>query len=204
MPTLLLIRHGDNDYLRKDKLPGQIPGIHLNAHGREQAMEMAQSLSQLPITAIYSSPLERAIETAEPLAQSLGLGIQLKSDLADPDVGAWEGRSWKSLVHTKLWKVIQEKPSQFQFPGGETFIQVQERVTRTLDAIANAHNGEFIAVFFHADPIKLSVSHYLGIALDNFQRLTISASSVTILRLDSPAVKLLALNLIPPFSLPKM
>jgi probable phosphomutase (TIGR03848 family) len=201
MPTLLLIRHGENDYLARNKMPGHIPGIHLNKHGQEQAAELARTLSRLPIKAIYSSPLERAVETAEPLAQSLVLGIQLWPDLTDMDVGQWEGRSWKALVRTRLWKVIQETPSKFQFPGGETFAQAQKRVVRALDAIASTHGDELITVIFHADPIKLAVAHYLGLQLDNFQRLTAQTGSVTILKMNGSAVKLLALNLIPPFIL---
>jgi probable phosphoglycerate mutase len=203
MATLLLIRHGENDYLAKNRLPGHIPGIHLNRRGHEQAADLGRTLSQLPIKAIYSSPLERAVETAEPLAQSLGLGIQLHPDLTDTDVGDWAGRSWKTLVRTRLWKMVQENPSKFQFPGGETFVQAQERVVRTLDAIAKAHGVELIAVVFHADPIKLAVAHYIGMPLDTFQRLTAHTGSVTILKMDGPAVKLLALNLNPPFSFPK-
>jgi probable phosphoglycerate mutase len=203
MPTLLLIRHGENDYLAKNRMPGRIPGIHLNGRGQEQAAELARTLSILPIKAIYSSPLERAVETAEPLAQTLGLGIQLCPDLTDTDVGEWEGRSWKVLSHTRLWKVVQQTPSQFQFPGGETFVQAQERVVRSLDAVTSAHADELIAVIFHADPIKLAIAHYLGLLLDNFQRLTAHTGSVTILKIDGSSAKLLALNLIPPFSFPK-
>ena len=202
MPTLLLIRHGENDYLKKSKIPGRLPGIHLNMRGRQQAAELAWTLSSLPIKALYSSPLERAVETAEPLSQSLGLEIQLRPDLTDTDVGAWEGRSWKVLGRTRLWKVIQETPSQFQFPGGETFVQTQVRIVRTLDAIARAHTDELIAVVFHADPIKMAVAHYLGLPLDNFQQLTAHTGSVTILKMDGSFVKLLALNLMPPFSFP--
>jgi len=203
MPTLLLIRHGENDYLKNNRMPGHIPGIHLNSRGHEQAAELARTLSRLPIKAIYSSPLERAVETAEPLAQSLELGIHLLPGLTDTDVGEWEGRSWKVLSRTRLWKVIQKTPSQFKFPGGETFVQAQERVVRALDAIASTHPDELIAVVFHADPIKLAVAHYLGLSLDNFQRLTAHTGSVTILKMDGSAVKLLALNLIPPFAFPK-
>jgi probable phosphoglycerate mutase len=201
MSTLLLIRHGENNFLANNRLPGRIPGIHLNRRGHEQAVELAQTLNRLPIKAIYSSPLERAVETAEPLAQSLGLGIQLCPDLTDTDVGEWAGRSWKALGRTKLWKVIQQTPSQFQFPSGETFVQVQERVVRALDVIASAHADELIAVVFHADPIKLAAAHYLGIPLDNFQRLSANTGSVTILKIDGSSAKLLALNLIPPLIL---
>ena len=90
MPTLLLIRHGENDYLKNSRMPGRLPGIHLNARGLEQAAELSRTLSVLPIIALYSSPLERAIETAEPLAQMLGLEIQILPDLTDTDVGEWE------------------------------------------------------------------------------------------------------------------
>ncbi len=203
MPTLLLIRHGENDYLAKNRLPGRIPGIHLNERGREQAAELEHSLSRLPIKAIYSSPLERAQETAEPLARSLVLEIRPVPELTDTDVGNWEGRSWKGLARTRNWKVIQETPDQFQFPGGESFVQTQERVVRSLEAIASRHAGEMVAVVFHADPIKLAVAHYLGLPLNGFQRLSAHTGSVTVLEMEGAAVKLVALNLLPPFSFPK-
>jgi probable phosphomutase (TIGR03848 family) len=203
MPTLLLIRHGDNEYLEKNKLPGHIPGIHLNKHGSEQAELLAQSLGKLPIKAIYCSPLERAVETAQPLATKMGMDIQIKPGLTDGDVGEWAGRSWKVLRRNKLWKVIQQNPSQFQFPAGESFVQIQERVVSTLEAIVGDHNKEMVAVVFHADPIKLAVAHYLGLALDNFQRLTINAGSITILTANGTSSQLVAMNLMPPLPEPK-
>jgi probable phosphoglycerate mutase len=204
MTVLLLIRHGENDYLAKNKMPGYLPGIHLNEHGREQAAALAETLKRLPIKAVYSSTLERAVETAEPLAQALGLEIQIRPALTDTDVGEWTGRSWKALGRTKHWETIQRTPSRFQFPGGETFVQTQDRVVAALDTIVAAHGRrDLVAVIFHADPLKLAVAHYLSLPLDNFQRLTAHTGSVTILKVDGRAVKLLALNLIPPFSFPK-
>lgn len=203
MTTLLLIRHGENDYLKKNILPGRIPGVHLNDEGRQQAEVLAAALKDLPIAAIYSSPLERAVETASPLAQAKGLEIQVEPGLSDTDVGVWEGRSWKALERSKAWKVIQQTPSQFRFPGGESFAENQERAVAVLERIAAAHRKDkMIAVVFHADPIKLAVAHCIGLPLDNFQRLTARTGSVTILKIDGPKIKLLALNLIPPFSFP--
>jgi broad specificity phosphatase PhoE len=201
MPTLLLIRHGENDYLAHNKLPGQLPEIHLNKRGLEQAAKLDETLNKLPIKAIYASPLERAIETAGPLARSLELKIQVRPELTDIDVGTWTGRSWKVLGRTKLWKVIQKSPSQFQFPDGETFVEVQQRVVSALEDIKRSHKDKLIAVIFHADPIKLAVTHYLGMPFDHFQRLSSSTGSVTILNLDGQTVKLLGLNLIPPFTI---
>ena len=204
MTTLLLIRHGDNDYLKKNRMPGRIPGIPLNEGGRAQATELAKTLGDQPITAIYSSPLQRAVETSEPLARILGLDIQIFPELTDSDVGEWEGRSWKMLGRTRQWKVIQEFPSKFQFPGGEAFVNIQDRVVRALQKIIKDNGADkLVAVVFHADPIKLGVAHYLGLPLDNFQRLSVHPGSVTILKVDGSSVKLLGLNLIPPFSFPK-
>jgi broad specificity phosphatase PhoE len=202
VPTLLLIRHGENDYFAHNKLPGHNPNIHLNKRGLEQAEELERTLNKLPIKVVYASPLERAVETASPLARSLGMEVQLKPGLADIDVGAWTGRSWRVLSRTKQGKLIQETPSRFQFPDGESFVQVQERVVTVLDSMAVAHKDELVAVVFHADPIKLAVAHYLGLPLDQFQRFVIFPGSVTVLRLDGSNVRLLALNLIPPFTIP--
>jgi probable phosphomutase (TIGR03848 family) len=204
MLTLLLIRHGENDYFARSRLPGHAPGISLNLRGREQAAALARNLSSLQVRAVYSSPLERCIETAQPLADSLGLQIKILPDLIDTNVGDWTGRSWKALRRTKLWKDLRENPAQFQFPGGETFVNLQRRVIHALEIICTEHLDGLIAVVFHSDPIKLVVAHYLGLPLDSFQRLTVDPGSVTILRLEKPAAKLLALNLIPPFTVPAL
>jgi probable phosphomutase (TIGR03848 family) len=203
MTTLLLIRHGQNDYLVHNKLPGHLPGIHLDSRGRKQADEIDQTLNQLPIKAIFASPLERAVETAEPLAHSLHLKLHLRTDLMDLDVGSWTGRSWKMLNRTKMGKVIQQTPSQFQFPGGESFLQVQKRVITALNAIIRKHEKDLVVVVFHADPIKLAIAHYLGMHLDSFQRLVISPASVSVLQISTSSARVLALNLIPPFNIPK-
>lgn len=205
MPTLFLIRHGENDYLKKNILPGRIPGVHLNDEGRKQAGALAAALKDLPIAAIYSSPLERAVETASPLAQAKGLEIQVEPGLSDTDVGEWEGRSWKALERSKAWKVIQQTPSQFRFPGGESFAENQERAVAALDRIVASHREkEMIAVFFHSDPIKLALAHYIGLPLDRFQSLKVDTGSVSVLMLGRSNARLAALNLKPPFEFPKL
>ncbi len=202
MPTLLLIRHGDNDFVKKNKLPGQQPGIHLNERGRKQAEALAGSLKELPIEAIYSSSLERAMETAEPLAAALKLEIQPRPTLMDLNVGAWTSRSLKLLNRMKAWTIVQRAPSRFHFPEGESFLQAQERIVTELDAIAKAHPKGLVAVVFHSDPIKIAIAYYIGLPFDYFQRLVIGTGSVSILGLHELGAALLALNLTPPFSLP--
>ena len=204
MPILLLIRHGENDFLKQGRLPGHLPGIHLNKAGHKQAAALAESLKGLPIRAIYSSPLERAVETAEPLSRALGLPVQLRPGLLDTDVGKWEGKQLKKLRKLALWKQVQGQPSQVRFPGGESFQELQARLVGELDAIRRSHKPkDMLVVVFHADPIKLVLAHFLGLPLDNFQKLGVSAGSLSILVAGKSGGMLAALNLKPPFVLGK-
>ncbi len=203
MPLLLLIRHGENDYVKTTKMAGRLPGVHLNERGLEQAQALAGTLGRIPLKAVYASPLERALETAAPLAESRSLEIQQTPGLMDTDIGKWQGRSWKALAKLKAWKIVQGAPSRFTFPEGESFVQCQARVVAALDRIAAAHRPKHIvAVVFHADPIKLAVAHYLGLPLDNFQRLAVDTGSVTALYLTETGARLLWLNRRPPFDFP--
>ena len=204
MLTFLLIRHGENDFLKQDRLPGRLPDIPLNQRGREQTAALAETLKILPIKAIYSSPLERAVETAGPLAQALGLPIQLRPALLDIDAGEWQGMQLKELRKLPLWKQVREQPSRVRFPGGESFLESQERLVKEIDAIRRIHKQrDMLAVVFHADPIKLVLAHYLGLSLDNFQKLGVAAGSVSVLVIGRSGGQLAALNLTPPFALGK-
>ena len=201
MPLLLLLRHGENDFVKSSKMAGRIPGIHLNEKGRKQAEVLGEALKDFPITAIYSSPLERAMETAEPIARARKLQIFQEPDLMDTNIGKWEGRSWKVLRLTKAWKIVQNAPSRFRFPEGESFAEAQLRYSNTLERIVKKHNKpkDIVAVVFHADPIKLAVSHFLGLPLDHFQRLSCNTGSLTMLQVSEAGANLVTLNQRPPF-----
>ena len=180
MPLLLLIRHGENDYVKTSKMAGRLPGVHLNERGLQQADALKDALANVPLKAVYASPLERAVETAEPIAKAHNLEVQLHPDLMDTDIGSWQGRSWKVLRRTKKWKLVQGAPSRFTFPDGESFMQAQTRLASCLDEVAASHKPkDIVAVVFHADPIKLVIAHYLGMPLDNFQRLGCDTGSMT-------------------------
>lgn len=201
MSLLLLIRHGENDFVKTGKLPGQLDGIHLNERGQKQAQALGEALKHVPIKAIYSSPLERAMETAEPIARPRGLAIIPEPDLRDANVGRWQGKSIKSLRLTNAWKIVQHSPSRFQFPEGESFPGVQTRIINALESIARKHNKpkDIVAVVFHADPIKLAVAHFLGLPLDHFQRLSCDTGSLTALYVGEMGANLIKLNQRPPF-----
>jgi probable phosphoglycerate mutase len=201
MPLLLLIRHGENDFVKTGKLAGHTAGVHLNERGQKQAQVLGEALMQVPIKAIYSSPLERAMETAEPIATSHKLEVLQEPRLMDADVGKWTGKSLKILRNTNAWKVVQQSPSRFQFPDGESFMDLQTRIVNALEELIKKHNKpkDIIAVVFHADPIKLAISHFLGLPLDHFQRLSCDTGSVSALYVGEMGANLIKLNQRPPF-----
>jgi probable phosphoglycerate mutase len=199
MPLLLLIRHGENDYTKTNKLAGRLPKVHLNEQGQIQAKALGEALKGVPIKAVYSSPLERAMETAKPIAKSVGVKLKKEKGLLETDVGDWQGRSLKRLYLYKHWKVVQHAPSRAHFPNGESFYECQTRIVGTLDSILSQHKKkEIIACVFHADPIKLAVAHYLGLPLDQFQRLGCDTGSVSVLALGEMGAHLMKLNQRPP------
>jgi probable phosphoglycerate mutase len=194
MPIILLIRHGENNFVGK-RLAGRLTGVHLNENGKKQAEAVAHALCEAPLKAIYSSPLERAVQTAEPLAAMLNLQIQIHPGFLEIDFGEWQGKTLKQLSRTKLWKTVQNKPSEFCFPGGETFTAAQERVVAALEEIKTiSGKKDMVACFSHSDTIKLAVSHYLGMPLDAFQRVNIETASITALMLGEGSPFLLNVN----------
>jgi probable phosphomutase (TIGR03848 family) len=191
--NLLLIRHAANDWLG-ERLAGWTPDVHLNEEGRAQASALAQRLADVPLDALYCSPLERTLETAQPLADAHGLVIQIREALGESQCGEWTGKSLKELQEDKLWQVVQIYPSGARFPGGESMREIQTRMVAELDAIRDAHPGQTVAVVSHADPIKLAIAFYTGLSLDLFQRLTISPASVTALTFTPFGPRLICLN----------
>lgn len=183
MATILLVRHGQNDMVGK-KLAGRLAGVNLNEQGKAQARRLAADLAPLPIKAVISSPLERAQQTAEPVARIHNLPVEINAGLQEIDFGTWEGRSIKQLRRSKLWKVVQEHPSTFRFPEGEAFAAAQSRITETLQALSTTYaEKDLIVCVCHCDMIRLAVAFFLDMPLDAFQRLQIAPASVTVLHL---------------------
>jgi probable phosphoglycerate mutase len=191
--NLLLIRHAANDWVG-ERLAGWTPGVHLNDEGRAQVTALVGRLAGISLAAIYSSPLERTMETAQPLAQAHDLALQVREELGEARFGQWTGRALKDLKDEELWPVVQVYPSGARFPGGESFREVQARMVAELDAIRDNHAGQTVAIVSHSDPIKMAVAHYLGLSLDLFQRLTISPASVTAFAFTHFGPRLICLN----------
>lgn len=179
--TILLVRHGQNEWVNKHKLAGQLPGVHLNKFGRQQAEATGKRLAQsgIKLDAILASPLERTMETAEFIAKPLGLSIEQCPQIGEVDYGDWTGKAIKKLAQLPEWQVIQYYPSKARFPNGESLLGMQNRAVQKIDDLVAQSAGKTLLLVSHADVIKSVVAHYLGTHLDLFQRIIISPASIT-------------------------
>lgn len=193
--TLLLVRHGTTA-TTGSVLPGRAPGLHLSEHGVAQADALAQRLRELPRApaALYVSPLERARETAAPLAKALKVRAVSERGLLECDFGTWTGKRLSTLAKRSEWRTVQQAPSTFRFPDGESFTEMQQRMWATLERIAARHRNRSVVVVSHADPIKAAVTFALGVPLDLFQRTVISPCSLSAIAFTSGAPVVLCVN----------
>jgi probable phosphoglycerate mutase len=198
-PTLvLLVRHGQTPTTGK-VLPGRARGLHLADAGVAQAEAVAQRIAALQtdrrkVAAVYASPLERTRETAAPIAKALGLKVQRHRGLLEADFGEWTGAELKKLYKLPEWTTVQRHPSGFRFPGGESFSEMQTRITQALEGLRAEHPGQTVVAVSHADPIKAAVAHALGSHLDLFQRIVVSPCSVSAILYGAEGPIVLAVN----------
>jgi probable phosphomutase (TIGR03848 family) len=192
--TLLLIRHGANDWVH-GRLAGRIPGVHLNDEGKQQAQAVAQRLADIPLAAIYASPLDRTMETAQYLLEQRELEIVQVPAVREVDYGEWQGAELKVLYEHELWPGVQHYPSGTRFPNGESLGEAQMRMVAALDEIRARHGEhDIVAVVSHADLIKLACAYYIGMHMDLFQRLEIGTCSVTAFRFTKSGPRLVTFN----------
>jgi probable phosphoglycerate mutase len=192
--VVLLVRHGQTPTTGK-LLPGRAPGLHLADVGVEQAQRAAERIAALKtVDAIYASPLERARETAAPIAAARAMKVSIEKGLLECDFGEWTGAELKQLMKLPEWSTVQRAPSTFTFPGGESFTAMQNRIVGAVDRLRAKHQGGTIVCVSHADPIKALVAHAMGTHIDLFQRIVISTCSVTAIAYGMGAPVVLTVN----------
>ena len=190
----LLVRHGQTPTTGK-VLPGRAAGLHLAEAGVAQAQAAADRIAVLArVDAIYSSPLERARETAAPIGKARGLKVGVDKGLLECDFGEWTGGELKKLMKLPEWNTVQRAPSTFRFPGGESFTEMQGRMIGTIDRLRAAHEGGVVVCVSHADTIKAAVSHAMGTHIDMFQRIVISPCSITAIAYSAGGPVVLTVN----------
>ncbi len=193
MTTFLLIRHAVPD-LAPNTLAGRMPGIHLSSQGEQQALRLAGRLACLPIDAVYSSPLERALLTAEPLAEHVHCEVQCCDSFADIEYGEWSGKHFDELNGDARWRNWNEFRSGAPLPGGGMMLEVQVRAVLALEELRRRHADKVVAVVSHGDVIKALIAHYLGIPLDLLQRVEISPASFSVLAIYDWGARMIRLN----------
>lgn len=193
MTKILLIRHGDTDYV-DEALAGRIDNP-LNAEGVHQAEKIANAIKHLPIRGIYTSPLIRTQQTAQPLANLLNLELIIIHELNQVNFGNWQGISYEELIQDPDWKSFKENPGSVKIPGGEDSAMVRERVSQAIISLSKQHAGEeVIACFSHGSIIRHTISYFIGLPLNNTNQIQIAPASISTLIVNGNEGKLLHLN----------
>jgi broad specificity phosphatase PhoE len=187
MVNLLLIRHASIDAPRV--LCGRAAGVHLSSKGRLEAFDLIRRLGSTPIDAIWSSPLERAIETADAIANKAGLPVLCSENLNEVDYGEWTGQSFESLGSDPRWRRFNLSRDTAQIPGGELITEVQARVRSEVEKLYTTYETGNIVVVTHAEPIRMVLAHCLNSTGHLHNRLEVSPASISIVRYsDTPMV----------------
>lgn len=188
------MRHGTTPTTGK-VLPGRAKGLHLAERGLEEADRVGARLAAVgSVRAVYASPLERTRETAKAIAAHVGLPVTTDRGLLECDFGEWTGAALADLSRRPEWATVQQHPSGFRFPGGESFAELRARMAATVERLAAAHEGDVIVAVSHADPIKVAVGDALGQSLDLVQRIVVSPCSVSAVAYSAGPPVVLAVN----------
>lgn len=193
MTTLLLVRHALADHVGRH-LAGRSAGVRLNEAGRRQAAALAARLAVVALDAVVAGPLERAVQTAEPIAAGHGLPVGIDSDLTEIDYGDWTGRTLASLAAEPAWRWWNEHRGGTRVPGGETMAEAQGRMLRAMERLRDAWPDGVVAMIGHGDPIRAALAHCLGIPLDLALRLDVAPASVSVVRLAEWGPRVLRVN----------
>ena len=180
MTRFLLLRHAAHDWIGRG-VPGRMPDVALNAQGQREAAGLAARLQLREIDAIYSSPQQRAQETAAPMATARDLPIQRADAFAEIEFGDWSGKSFQQLDLEPEWRVWVERRSAAAPPGGETLAQVRERAMAGIEQLRRAHPDQSVLVVSHGDVIKVVLAEVLGLSLDHLERFDIAPASLSII-----------------------
>lgn len=193
MTRFLLVRHATTDATGRS-LAGRAAGVHVDERGRQQVQALAERFAGASIAAVYSSPIERAVDTAEPIATLLGLPVVTREDFLEIDFGQWTDRAFDELDADLGFARFNTLRSCAPVPGGEFMLQAQARMVLGLEALRVDHPGQSVVVVGHGDPIRAALAHYAGVPLDLMRRLTVDLASVSIVELEECAVRIVAIN----------
>ena len=193
MTTFSLIRHGTHDIV-DDVLVGRTPGVRLNSRGRNQAQRLADRLGRERIDLVQSSPQMRAQETAEPIAQRVGMPVEISAEIDELNTGAWTGRTFAALNGDPLWSLWNTRRGTVRPPDGESMHELQLRAVEHLGRIAASMPDGHVALCSHAEVIRAIVLHALRLPLDDFHRVNVAPATISTLAVHQDGIDVIALN----------
>lgn len=198
MSTLLLVRHGRTPANAAGILAGRTTGVHLDEVGEKSAHELRERMCKVPVVHVVSSPLERTVQTANIVFEHVA-HITHEEGLLECDYGNWQGKSLADLGQDPLWKTVQEDPESMIFPQGESMLQMANRAVgaiRKWDKQLVAQHGQDViwAAVSHGDVIKAICADALGLPLNNFQRIVIDPTSVSVIHYQESGSAIRKLN----------
>lgn len=193
--TILLVRHGQTD----SNINGYYMGWSnedLNQEGYAQARKLAARLADLPISAIYCSPLKRAYNTALIIAEPHRMKTEVVQDLIEMQLGDWQGLHIDEIARgwPELWKQWRTDPSDVTTPNGESFQQVVARVTRTFEKIVAANVDKTVLVATHEVAVKVMAIYALGASYSIYRRFDASNASLSMAHVTDGRARLITLN----------
>ena len=193
---LILVRHGETESNRERLTLGR-EDVPLNEKGRRQAAALVSALTGLPVAAIYASPLRRAVETARPLAEALGLEVQSDEDLIEMDVGEMEGLSPQGMREQYgdfLREWLSPRAGTLRIPGGESLQDVQDRAWAAVERLRGRHAEETVVVVTHNFTIHVILCRALGLPLASFRRLRHDLAAKAVLDVRDDRAVVISLN----------
>jgi probable phosphoglycerate mutase len=193
LATFLLIRHATTDEFTQSEL-GRSSDVHLNEEGRLQAKRLAERLSKVPISAVYSSPLGRAQQTAELLAAKHRLDVRVRDTLTELDYGEWSGLEYATLDEIPRWHVYNVYRTGTRPPGGELLVEAQTRMVAEVSRLAALHSSKHVAIVSHGDPLRALIGHFAGIPIELLHRIELAPASISTLELSSTGASITRLN----------
>ncbi len=191
--TLVLVRHGETDWNREGRIMGTAD-IPLNEAGRSQARAAGAFVASFKPDRIVASPLLRARQTAETVAEAAGASLHFDERLVEVRFGDWQGRDYAELAGDERAVAFLTDPVNNRTPGGETIVDVKQR---GLEALATAEPGETVAFVSHGDILRAVLSHYLAVPITEFRRIRCDNCGVSVVNVAGPLTEVAFVNALP-------
>ena len=196
MTKLILVRHGETERNSGARLQGGKSDLSLNDRGRKQARYLGLALKDEKLEAVYSSPLKRALDTAEAISAHHLLKVQTDPALAEIDMGFIDGLDLAQVKESQpdFWKRWREEDYSVALPGGESVRQVQQRAWGAVQGIISRHREGSVVIVSHAIALQTVITAILGAPLSSFTRLRLGVASITLFHIDEEKASLVSLN----------